>query len=759
VVGGAAAAEIGWIEWFAIPGGTRAKRVVLVHGLSNAVALVHVGLSVLELWVRRFPALSEVWPLSPLQSGLLFHALMTQATVDVYTMQAVVDLGGSLDVSRLRAAAQGIIDRYPNLRTAFVTDSSGQAVQVVLDKVEAPWAEVDLRELPEAERLGELQRRIAADQATHFDMAVPPLMRFTLFRTGETQWHLAITTHHILLDGWSMPLLMRDLLVLYAVRGDQTALPRVASYRNFLGWLAGRDREESLRAWARALDGLGEPTQLAPQPRGTEDYAIGKLITEIDADRTRKLTKHAAELGVTVNTLVQAAWGILLGRLTGRADVVFGATVSGRPAELPGVESMVGLFINTLPVRVRIDDRQNVGELLEGLQHEQADLLDHHYVGLTDIQRVAGPASQFDTLLVFESYPMDKEAISAASSIDGMSVTGVGVNDATHYPLTLLVTAESTIELTLKYLRSRFTAEEVEVLSTRLQRVLDALVGDPAGLVGDIDILDAGERARLLADSGIAAATAAPEPVGRVGARTVAKVLAEVVEEDPQAPALLAGDEEIAFQVLDRRSSQLARLLIAREVGPGDVVAVTLPRSVDSVVAAWAVQKAGAALLFATGLTTDEIRSAGAAFVIGATDGLPGLDPTDPEIGAELTAAPGHPVSYTDRARPLGEDHPAFVLLTDGTPTVLTQTQALDRAEHLREVNEIDYESATFTTAGAGRPAVDEFLTATTAGALSVLPTGADPADDIADGEVTHWFVASGEDADGVGDVRIVGEG
>ncbi|NEW52841.1 amino acid adenylation domain-containing protein, partial [Nocardia cyriacigeorgica] len=724
------------------------------------MALVRVGQTDLEQWEREFPALSEVWPLSPLQSGLLFHALMTQATVDVYTMQAVVDLGGSLDVSRLRAAAQGIIDRYPNLRTAFVTDSSGQAVQVVLDRVEAPWTEVDLRELPEAERLGELQRRIAADQATHFDMSVPPLMRFTLFRTGETQWHLAITTHHILLDGWSMPLLMRDLLVLYAVRADQTALPRVASYRNFLGWLAGRDREESLRAWARALDGVGEPTQLAPQPRGAEQYEIGKLITQIDADRTRKLTKHAAELGVTVNTLVQAAWGILLGRLTGRGDVVFGATVSGRPAELPGVESMVGLFINTLPVRVRIDDRQSVGELLEGLQHEQADLLDHHYVGLTDIQRVAGPASQFDTLLVFESYPMDKEAISAASSIDGMSVTGVGVNDATHYPLTLLVTAESTIELTLKYLSSRFTADEVEVLSTRLQRVLDTLVGDPAKPVGDIDILDAGERARLLADSGIATATATPEPVGRVGARTIAKVLAEVVEEDPQAPALLAGAEEIAFQVLDRRSSQLARLLIAREVGPGDVVAVTVPRSVDSVVAAWAVQKAGAALLFAAGLNSDEITTAGAAFVIGAhTSGLSGIDPSDSEIAAELAAAPGHPVSYADRARPLGEDHPALVFLADGTPNVLTHTQALDRAEHLREVNEIDYESATFTTAGAGRAAADEFLTSATAGALSVLPTGADPADDIADGEVTHWFAAAGDAVDGAGEARVVSEG
>ncbi|MEV0297157.1 amino acid adenylation domain-containing protein, partial [Nocardia sp. NPDC050710] len=721
--------------------------------------LVRVGQTDIELWERSYPGLNEVWPLTPLQSGLLFHALMTTATVDVYTMQAVVDLHGAVDAARLHASAQGLLDRYPNLRTAFVTDSAGQAVQVVLDQLDVPWREVDLTELPAAERAAELRRRLAEDEADRFDMSVPPLVRFTLFRTDAEQWHLAITTHHVLLDGWSMPLLMQDLLVLYAVRGDLSALPPVASYRTFLEWLSGRDLADSLRTWATAFDGVTEPTELAPQPRSTELYETARFVTELDVERTRQLTKHCAELGITVNTLVQAAWGILLGRLTGRSDVVFGATVSGRPGELPDVESMVGLFINTLPVRVHIDDNATIGAQLQRLQRDQADLLDHHYVGLADIQRAAGSGSQFDTLFVFESYPIDREAIEAASSIDGMSVTGVDVSNSTHYPLTLKVAAESTLGIDFEYLISRFTADEVQTLSTRLVRVLEALLGDPAGLVRDIDILDDAERARLLAESGIAAAVMAPEP-GMVGARTVAKVFAEVVEADPEAPALLTDGDELAYHVLDRRSSQLARVLIAHGAGPGDIVAVALPRSVDAVVAAWAVQKAGAACLFAHDLTLDDIISAGAGFGI-TLDAVPGevrwLVPSDPAIQAELAAAPGHPVSYADRVRPLGEEHVAFVQLVAGSAVTLTQAEALDLAIRIREENEIDYESTTFTTAADGRPALLEFLAASTAGALSVLPSGDDIADDLADGEVTHWFAAPGEDTDAADpDVRVI---
>ncbi|MGW4633166.1 amino acid adenylation domain-containing protein, partial [Nocardia sp. NPDC004415] len=737
---------------------THAQRADAGGFTPSDMPLVRVEQTDLELWEGDYPALSEVWPLSPLQAGLMFHAMLSSATVDVYTVQAVLDLTGTLDTERLRRAAQAVLDRYPNLRTAFVTDSAGQPVQVVMSELEVPWREVDLTDLPAGERLPRMQELLVADRANQFDMATAPLIRFGLYKTDEGQSHLAITVHHILIDGWSMPLLMRDLLVLYAVHGDLTALPRVASYRNFLSFLSGWDREVSLGVWAEALAGVEGPTQLAPAPRTEERYEIGKVVVEIDNDRTRALSKHAGELGVTVNTLLQTAWGIVVGRLTGRDDVVFGATVSGRPAELPGVESMVGLFINTLPVRIQIDDRISAEELTKRVQAEQADLLSHHYVGLSDIQRVAGAGAAFDTLLVFESYPMDKDAVTAASSIDGMQVTGVGLDDATHYPLTLVVMAESTIEITLRYLRSTYTEDEVRTLSARLLRVLDELLDNPNGLVGDIDILDAGERAQLLAESGVTAAAPAPVATAGVGAQTVAKVLAEVVEADPQAPALLRGDSEIAYSALDRKSSQLARVLIARGAGPGDVVAVSLPRGVDSVLAAWAVQKAGAAVLFAGELAGVEIAAAGATFGVSAeaVAGVAGEWLVLADIEDEIAAAAAHPVSYADRVRPLSEDHPAFVLATAESTTTLTQSAALALAERLREEHGIDYECTTYTTHASGPAAVQEFLAAATAGALSVLPDG-EVADDLADGEVTHWFVAAGDVTDAAdGEVTVI---
>ncbi|MFD6273353.1 amino acid adenylation domain-containing protein, partial [Nocardia asteroides] len=732
---------------------THAQRTDAGGFTPSDMPLVRVQQSDIELWEGNYPALSEVWPLSPLQAGLMFHAMLSSATVDVYTVQAVLDLTGTLDTERLRRAAQAVLDRYPNLRTAFVTDSAGQPVQVVLSELEVPWREVDLTDLPEDERLPRMQQLLVTDRADQFDMATAPLIRFGLYKTGPEQAHLAITVHHILIDGWSMPLLMRDLLVLYAVHGDLTALPRVASYRNFLSWLSGWDREVSLRTWAEALAGVEGPTQLAPAPRTEERYEIGKVVVEIDNDRTRALGKHAGELGVTVNTLLQTAWGIVVGRLTGRDDVVFGATVSGRPAELPGVESMVGLFINTLPVRIQIDDRISAEELTKRVQAEQADLLSHHFVGLSDIQRVAGAGAAFDTLLVFESYPMDKDAVTAASSIDGMQVTGVGLDDATHYPLTLVVMAESTIEITLRFLRSTYTEDEVRTLSARLLRVLDELLDNPTGLVGDIDILDAGERAQLLAESGVTAAVSAPVAVTGVGAQTVAKVLAEVVEADPQAPALLRGDSEIAYSALDRKSSQLARVLIARGAGPGDVVAISLPRGVDSVLAAWAIQKAGAAVLFAGELTGVEIAETGATFGISAEPvaGVAGQWLVLADVEAEIAAAAAHPVSYADRVRPLSEDHPAFVQVTGATTTTLTQSAAVALAERLRDEHGIDYECTTYTTHASGPAAIQEFLAASTAGALSVLPTGP-VEDDLADGEVTHWFVVEGDSTDAADD-------
>ncbi|WP_433202477.1 amino acid adenylation domain-containing protein [Nocardia sp. CA-107356] len=630
--------------------------------------LVAVGQSDIEVWERDYPALSDVWPLSPLQSGLLFHALLAESSVDVYTTQAIVDLGGAVDAERLRTAAQAIVERYPNLRTAFVTGADGHTVQVVLDRVEVPWRAVDLMHLPESERLTELRRLAVLERETRFDMSVAPLMRFTLYRTEQQQWHLVITTHHILLDGWSMPLLMRDVLVLYAVRGDQSALPRVASYRTFLSWLAGRDREESLRAWARALSGVDEPTQLARQPRTAERHEIGKVVTEIDADRTRRIAEHAAELGVTVNTVMQAALGILLGRLTGRDDVVFGTTVSGRPAELPGVESMVGLFINTLPVRVRVDGGLAVGEFLQALQREQAALLDHHHLGLADIQRIAGAGAQFDTLLVFESYPIDREAITAVSAIDGMSVTGVGLDDGSHYPLTLLVTAASTIELTYKFRGDRFTADEVESLAARLIRVLEALLGDPAARIGDIDIMLTGaERDRILLDWN--------DTRHRVEPELLLDGYRRAVQAHPDRVAVVHEGRELTYREFDARVNRLARLLISRGVGAESLVGLAVRRSLESVVGIYAIGTAGGAYVPLDPDHPDErighiLNSADLTCLITTTadavpvpDGLAVLK-LDTE---ELDGFDGAPVRAEELLRPVRPDNPAYVIFTSGS--------------------------------------------------------------------------------------------
>lgn len=227
-------------------------------------------------------------------------------------------------------------------------------------------------------------------------------------------------------------------------------------------------------------------------------------------------------------------------------------------------------------------------------------------------------------------------------------------------------------------------------------------------------------------------------------------MLAEVVEEDPQAPALLSDGQEIAYHVLDRRSSQLARLLIDRGAGPGDIVAVALPHTVDAVVAVWAIHKAGAAVLFAHGLSFGEILAAGAGFGITqepAASNVRWLVPSDPKIQADLATRPAHPVSYTDRVRPLSESDPAFIHRTAETWITLTQSEALDRAATLRADHEIDYESTTYTTASIGAAAINEFLASATAGALSVRPTGDIPAD-LEDGEVTHWFTTAGDPTD-----------
>ncbi|TCJ94270.1 non-ribosomal peptide synthetase [Nocardia alba] len=543
--------------------------------------LVRLGQTELTRLVRRYPQLSDVWPVTPLQSGMLFHALLAENSVDPYITQFVLDLDLSVDAERLHQAAQTVLDRHDNLRVAFASDAAGTPLQVVLDDIDVPWRVVD------AVSDAAYQRIRAADLVAHFDMATAPLLRFTLVRTAETA-HLLVTSHHILIDGWSTPLLLQELLTAYVVGGRSRHLPKVAPYRDYLAWLVGQDLEAARTAWRTALTGLAEPTPLAPVDQGREiATGTGETGFALAPADTAALSRLAASLGVTVNTVVQAAWGLLIARLVDRDDVVFGATVSGRPAELDGVEHMVGLFLNAIPVRVRLRPGDTVAELLRELQDGQAALLDHHYLGLGEIQEIAGIDALFDSLVVFESFPVDREGLAQAAS-GSAAVTGMDAANGTHYPLTVQVVADEQLRVSVKYLRDVFGEDTANALAQRFSMLLARFVADPQARIAEIDVLLAEERATLAAVN----ATDAPELLDEA---TLLSLFDAQVGRTPQAIALIDGETTYTYAQFDERARGLAAALRARGAAPETLVAVAMRRGIDLVTAIYAVLRTGAA--------------------------------------------------------------------------------------------------------------------------------------------------------------------
>ncbi|MGV9823897.1 condensation domain-containing protein, partial [Nocardia xishanensis] len=438
--------------------------------------LVGLDQHTIETLEQRYPRLADIWPLAPLQEGLLFHALLADQSVDAYLVQLVLELGGGVDPARLRAAARTLLDRHANLRAAFVSDPEGRLLQVLADGVEVPVREIDLTGMDQSVRGAELDRILTADRATRFDMSTPPLLRLMLITLAPGEYRLVLTNHHILLDGWSLPLLLRELLTLYVTAADEAGLPRVHPYREYLAWLGHQDAHAARAVWARALAGVEEPTLLAPAHRGRELSTIpDQCRLDLSEEQTQALTTVARERGVTLNTVIQVAWGLVLATMTAREDVVFGATVSGRPGQIPGIESMIGLFINTVPVRVRLDHHESIGGLLARVQAEQADLLDHHHLGLTQIQDAAGPGAVFDTLTVFESYPMDRTGLSQDTDLAGMRILAAHAHDATHYPMTLIASADTRLHLTLKYLPDLYDTTTATTLLHRTTHTLHTI--------------------------------------------------------------------------------------------------------------------------------------------------------------------------------------------------------------------------------------------------------------------------------------------
>ncbi|WP_220189238.1 non-ribosomal peptide synthetase, partial [Streptomyces phytophilus] len=529
----------------------------------------------------------DVWPLSPLQEGMLFHAALAGTGPDVYTVQSALDIEGPLDQARLRASWQALLDRHAALRACFRQVSGAKMVQVIARDVELPWREEDLSGLSEDDARAELDRLTARRLAERIDLAAAPLMRFLLVRLGENRHRLVMTFHHILMDGWSMPVLLTELSAVYAAGGDASRLKRVPSYGQYLAWLGRQDKDAARAAWQAELAGADEPTLVVPADPTRAAVFPEHVFGDVPEPTTKGLRDLARAEGLTLNTVVQGAWSLVLARLARRTDVVFGATAAGRPAELSGVEAMVGLLLNTLPVRVRLDGGQPVLELLADLQRRQSELMAHQHLGLPEVQRLAGPGAVFDTLVLYESFPPPPAG--AADAPEALTIRPAGMSrDAAHYPLTLVVTpAGDRLRCKLDYRPDLFDRDAATAIFGRVVRVLEQVVADPSVRVGGVEVLDAGERSRVVSGWN---ATELAVPVGSVLDR-----FEERARRAPGVVAVRCGAEELSYGELDARANRLARYLIRLSVGRESRVGLCLPRGVEMVVAVLAVWKAGGA--------------------------------------------------------------------------------------------------------------------------------------------------------------------
>ncbi|WP_433342168.1 amino acid adenylation domain-containing protein [Streptomyces sp. CA-253872] len=609
--------------------------------------------------------LSDVLPLTPLQEGLLFHAVYDRAEVDVYAVQLVIDLEGPLDKAALRAAAAGLLARHPHLRAGFRHRKNGTPVQLVPRRVPLPWRELTAH--------GDLDELTDEDRVAPFDVGRPPLLRFTLIDTtadthgahGAPAHRLLLTCHHILLDGWSMPILLKELFAAYTAGGDTGGLPAVTSFKSHLAWLAAQDTEAAADAFAELLAGLDEPTRLVAAPPDRAPVLPAQHLARLDARATARLTAWARARGVTLSSVLQGVWAVTLGALTGRDDVVFGTTTSGRPPELPGVESMIGLFINTLPVRLAAPAGATLADVVTEAQRRHTALLPHQHVGLSRVQRDAGHGELFDTVLIFENYPLDPEALREAAP--GLTVTGIRGRDATHYPLSLLVLPGEELTLRLDYAPDLIGAERAAGIAARVLRLLATLPECAERPLAQLELLGEAERDELLGTYNDTARTY-PEPPLR-------EQLAARAAEQPGAPALRCGTERLSFAALHARADRLAHVLAERGARPGSLVALALPRSADLVVATLAVIKTGAAYL--------PLDPAYPAERIGhmLDDAAPALLLTTTEVAAARPTVTAYPHVCLDTAHallagrpagpvPTGAPHPAdaaYTIYTSGS--------------------------------------------------------------------------------------------
>jgi amino acid adenylation domain-containing protein len=552
--------------------------------------------------------IEKIYPLSPMQEGMLFHSLMEQ-DIDIYLVQNIFTLKGNIDPSLLEKSIKRVLDRFEMLRTVFRYENVQKPLQIVLKGRRFNMYFEDTAAFNDPEREQYLETFIKEDREKRFDLTKDLLTRISLLKSGENTYRLIWDFHHIIMDGWCLGIVYKDLFRIYSSlrKGENALLEPSPSYRMYSQWLARQDRGEGMEYWQKYLEGFDTPAPLPGyQGRDREtagSYQLEKHYFSLDEGLTHGLSKIAGEHSVTLNAILQTLWGILLQHYTNSSDVVFGKVVSGRPPEIEGIEQMVGLFINTVPVRVKISNSISFSQLFKKAHQESVSAKSYEYLPLADIQGAASPGGELiDHIMVFENYPIESEVKNFSLEQElGFSVDKMEVREQTNYNFNLILGPGKCLQVKFLFNSLIFDTGFIERMERHLKEVVGQVVENPHIDIKTINILTEDEKRRILEEFN-------DTTVEFPRDKTIHELFEEQAEKVPDSVAVIGtghgcmdawmhGNISITFRELSEKSDQLAHLLIEKGVLADHMVGIMVERSIEMIIGILGILKAGGAYL------------------------------------------------------------------------------------------------------------------------------------------------------------------
>ncbi|MBD2690475.1 non-ribosomal peptide synthetase [Anabaena catenula] len=542
--------------------------------------------------------IDDVYPLSPMQAGMLFHSLLAPES-GVYCEQTSFELHGALNVPAFVQAWQQVIARHPILRTGCVWENLEKPLQVVGRQVKFPWQEEDWWGVEPKEQQQKLAALLIADRQRGFELSQAPLMRLLLIRLSEQVYHFTWSHHHILLDGWSVPIIFQEVITYYKAfcQSQNIYLESPRPYRDYIAWLQQQNLSQAEVFWRNILNGFTTPTPIGIKPITQHLTDNGEQEIKLSAVTTSALESLAKQHQLTLNTLVQGAWALLLNRYSSEEDIVFGATVSGRPPCLPKVEAMVGLFINTLPVRVQIDPEQFLLSWLKQLLAQQVEARQYEYTPLSEIQKWSDipPGSPlFESIVVFENYPVEASLLEPDINLE---IKNRRSFERTNYPLTMSAVPGEELLLKIAYqqsdllaaaLRYRLDSATIKRMLGHLQTLLVGMATNPHQRLKDLSLLTADEQNQLLIEWN-------NTQIDYPQDQCIHQLFEAQVEKTPNAVAVVFENEQLTYRELNTRANQLAHYLQKLGVIPEVLVGICVERSLEMIIGLLGILKAGGA--------------------------------------------------------------------------------------------------------------------------------------------------------------------